>query len=80
MEKLKIERGSPLLVDVAGDVIKDWTPYQANTFEELYLSVGSAYFFYFNFAHYEAMDCERERERWRRERHGRWKSEKKRKE
>ena len=41
MEKLKSERGSLLLMDVAGDVIKDWTLYQANTFEELYLSVGS---------------------------------------
>ena len=75
MEKLKRERGSPWLVDVTGDVIKDWTPRWANTFEKLCLSMGSPCFFYFSFAHYGAMGCERERERQHRERHGRWKLE-----
>ena len=63
MEKLKRERGSPWLVDVAGDIIKDWTPRRANTFEKLSLCVGSPCFFYFNFAHYRATNYERERER-----------------
>ena len=63
MEKLKRERGSPWLVDVASDIIKDWTPRWANTFEKLCLSVGSPCLFYLNFAHYGATDCERERER-----------------
>ena len=62
MEKLKRERGSSWLVDVTSDVIKDWTPRWANTFEKLCMSVGSPCFFYFSFAHYGAMGCERERE------------------
>ena len=62
MEKLKRERGSPWLVDVAGDIIKDWTPRRANTFEKLSVCVGSPCFFYFNFAHYRATNYERERE------------------
>ena len=64
-------------MDVADDVIKDWTPRRANTFEKLCLSMGSTCFFYFNFAHYGATERERERERERRlkERYGRWKSE-----
>ena len=50
-------------MDVADDVIKDWTPRRANTVEKLCLSMGSPCFFYFNFAHYGATERERERER-----------------
>ena len=49
-------------MDVVDDVIKDWTPRRANTFEKLCLSMGSTCFFYFNFAHYGATERERERE------------------
>ena len=52
-------------MDVADDVIKDWTPRRANTVEKLCLSMGSPCFFYFNFAHYGATERERERERER---------------